>query len=253
MDAFTPIVLAIGAGAVAAAARTRRLRNPWTFMLLAEANNRREVQAEDGVLGGSTPGAVDRLADMHFGGTFEQVTLGDLFPVLCSPQWEEATAVMLGCLTRHNRIPRGFRRPPWGQYELLRAYWVPRPSRRRRYETPRTALDYVHLANTYAALPVQAEDGAIERVPAEWFRGYLRARNCPVDEATIGVLLRSLEPGEGSAWQQDAANSRRCITGRLKREAVLDPHFDDDLPELQPDRFAAVVRATSRGEIPQRG
>jgi hypothetical protein len=250
MDAFTVMVLAVGAGAVATAARARRLHNPWNFMLLAKANNRRQVRAEDGVLGGSTQQAVDRLADKHFGGSFEETTLGDLFPVLCSPEWAEATAVMLGCLTRHNRIPRSFRPPPWGQYELLRAYWVPRPSQRRHYATPRTALDYVHLASTYAALPVQAEDGAIERVPAEWFRGYLRAQNCPADEAPIGVLLRSLEPGEDSpAWQQDAANSRRCVTGRLKREAVLHPEFDDDLPALQPDRFAAAFRATSRGEI----
>jgi hypothetical protein len=158
---------------------------------------------------------------------------------------------MLGCLIRHNRIPRSFRPPPWGQYELLRAYWVPRPSRRRHYARPRTALEYVHLANLYATLPVEAEDGAIERVPADWFRGYLRAQGYP-DEAPIGVLLRSLEPGEDSpARQQDAANSRRCITGRLKREAVLDPEFDDDLPELQPDSFVAAFRAAARGEIRQ--
>jgi hypothetical protein len=251
MDAFTPIVLAVGAGAVATAARSRRLRNSWNFMLLVKANNRRQVRAEDGVLGGSTREAVDRLADKHFGGSFEQVTLGDLCPVLCSPEWAEATAVMLGCLTRHNRVPRSFRPPSWGQYELLRAYWVPRPSRRRHYARPRTALEYVHLANTYTALPVEAEDGAIERVPAEWFRGHLRAQGYP-DEAPIGVLLRSLEPGEDSpAWQQDAANSRRCITGRLKREAVLDPEFDDDLPEFQPESFAAAFRATARGEISQ--
>jgi hypothetical protein len=252
MDAFTPIVLAVGAGAVATAARSRRLRNSWNFMLLVKANNRRQVEAEDGVLGGSTRQAVDRLADKHFGGSFEQVTLGDLFPVLCSPEWAEAIAIMLGCLTRHNRIPRSFRPPPWGQYELLRAHWVPRPSRRRHYARPRTALDYVHLANTYAALPVQAEDGAIERVPAEWFREFLRARNSPADEAPIGVLVRALEPGEDSpTWQRDAENSRRCITGRLKREAVLHPEFDDDLPELQPERFAAAFRATSGREIRQ--
>jgi hypothetical protein len=251
MDAFTPILLAVGAGAVATAARGRRLRNPWNFMLLAKANNRRPVRAEDGVLGGSTQQAVDQLADKHFGGSFEQVTIGDLFPVLCSPQWTEAIAAMIGCLIRHKRIPRSFRPPPWGQYEVLRAYWVPRPSRRRHYARPRTALDYVHLANIYAALPVEAEDGAIERVPAEWFRGHLRAQGYP-DEAPIGVLLRSLEPGEDSpAWQQDAANSRRCITGRLKREAVLDPEFDDDLPEFQPESFAAAFRATARGEISQ--
>ncbi|HEY6746929.1 MAG TPA: hypothetical protein VI357_14555 [Mycobacteriales bacterium] len=252
MDAFTPIVVAVGAGAVATAVRTRRLRNPWTFMVLAKANNRHPVRAEDGVLGGSTQQAVDLLADKHFGGSFERVTLGDLFPVLCSPEWTEATAVMLGCLIRHNRVPRSFRPPGWGQYELLRAYWVPRPSRRRDYARPRTAVDYVQLASTYAALRVQAEDGAIERVPAEWFRGHLRARNGPAEEAPIGVLLRSLEPGEGSpAWQQDAANSRRCITGRLKREAVLDPEFDDDVPELEPDRFAAAFRVMSRREIRQ--
>jgi hypothetical protein len=252
MDAFTPIVLAVGAGAVATAVRTRRLRNPWNFMLLAKANNRRQVRTEDGVLGGSTQLAVDRLADKHFGGSFDEVTLGDLFPVLCSPEWAEATATMLGCLARHNRIPRNFRLPPWGQYELLRAYWVPRPSRYRHYARPRTALDYIHLANTYAALRVQPEDGAIERVPAEWFRGYLRAQNWPADEAPISVLLRALEPGDESpAWEQDAGYSRRCITGRLKREAVLDPEFDDDLPALQPDRFAAAFRATSRGEIRQ--
>jgi len=146
MDAFTPLVLAVGAGVAAAAARTRRLRDPWSFLQLAKANNRREVRAEDGVSGGSTQPAVNRLAGEHFGGTFERVTLGDLFPVLCSPQWAEASAVMVGCLTRHRRIPRGFRAPSWNQYELLRAYWLPRPSRRRYYATPRTAMDYMHLA-----------------------------------------------------------------------------------------------------------
>jgi hypothetical protein len=251
MDAFTPIVLAVGAGAIATAARTHRLRNPWNFMQLAKANNRRPVRAEDVVAGGSTQAGVDQLADKHFGGSFEQVTIGDLFPVLCSPQWTEALAAMLGCLIRHNRIPRSFRPPPWGQYELLRAYWVPRPSRRRHYARPRTALGYVHLANLYAGLPVEAEDGAIERVPADWFRPYVRAQGYR-DEAPIRVLLHSLEPGEDSpAWQQDAANSRRCITGRLKREAVLHPEFDDDLPEFRPDSFAAAFRAAARGEIRQ--
>jgi hypothetical protein len=125
---------------------------------------------------------------------------------------------------------------------------VPSPSPRRDYARPRTALSYLHLANTYAALPVQAEDGAIERVPAEWFRGYLRSQDCPAEEAPIGVLLRALEPGENSpTWQQNATSSRRCITGRLKREGVLDPRFDDDVPELQPDEFATVLRSTPRG------
>ena len=252
MDAFTPFVLAVGVGLAGAAARARRLRDPWNFLRLAKANSKRQVLAKDGVLGGSTQEDIDQLADDHFGGTFDGVTIGDLFPVLCSSQWAEATAVMLGCLTRHHRIPRGFRPPSWDQYELLRAHWVPPPSPRRDYARPRTALSYLHLANTYAALSVQAEDGAIERVPAEWFRGYLRSQDCPAEEAPIGVLLRALEPGEDSpTWQQNAASSRRCITGRLKREAVLDPEFDDDVPELQPDEFATVLRAIQRGEIRQ--
>jgi hypothetical protein len=246
MDAFTPLVLAVGVGMATAAARGRRLRNPWTFMRLARASSRLAVQAEDGVLGGSTQEAVDRLADEHFGSTFVRVTLGDLFPVLCSPQWTQAMAVMIGCLTRRHRIPRGFRPPSWDQYELLRAYWVPPPSRRHHYATPRTALDYLHLANTYAALSVQPEDGAIEQVPADWFRGYLASHDCPAEEARISVLLRALEPADDSpTWQQHAENSRRCITGRLKREAVLDPAFDDDIPELHPDQFAAAQPAAS--------
>lgn len=208
MDAFTLLLVAVGAGVATSAARARRLRDPWTFMLLAKANNRRPVRAEDGAVGGSTRQEVDRLAQEHFGGTFEHVTLGDLFPVLCSPEWTAATAVMVGCLTRLRRIPRGFRPPPWDQYELLRAHWVPRPRRRRNYATPRAAPTYVHLANTYAALPVQPEDGAIERVPAAWFRDYLRRHECPGDEAPIGVLLRALEPGDVPAWQRDAANAR---------------------------------------------
>lgn len=250
MDAFTPLVLAAGAGMATAAVRARRLRSRWTFMRLARAHSRLAVRAEDGVLGGSTPEAVDRLADEHFGGSFERVTVGDLFPVLCSPEWTEATAVMLGCLTRHHRIPRGFRPPSWDQYELLRAYWLPRPSRRQRYATPGTALDYLHLANTYAALAVQPEDGAIERVPADWFRGYLAAQGWPGQGAPIRVLLRALEPGDDSpTWREHAANSRRCITGRLKREAVLDPDFDDDVPALEPDQFAAARRAAARGPV----
>jgi hypothetical protein len=162
---------------------------------------------------------------------------------------------MVGCLTRHHRIPRGFHTPSWDQYELLRAYWVPRPSRRRNYATPRTASDYLQLGNTYAALPVQPEDGAIERVPAEWFRGYLRTQNCPAEKASIGVLLAALQSGENSPdWPQDTANSLHCITGRLKREAVLDPHFDDHVPELRPDEFAALLGAATtvngRGAVP---
>jgi len=99
---------------------------------------------------------------------------------------------------------------------------------------------------------VQAEDGAVEGVPAEWFRGYLRSQNCLAEKASIGILLRALEPGEDSpTWQQDAVNSLHCITGRLKREAVLDPDFDDDVPEFQPDEFAAVLGAAARGELRQ--
>ena len=245
MDAFTLLVLAVGAGVAAAATRARRYRDPWNLMSLATAQYRLQVRADDGVLGGGTGPEVDRLADEHFDGTFEGVTLGDLFPVLCSPQWEAATAVMLGCLIRNRRIPRGFRPASFDQYELLRAYWVPRPSRRRTYDTPRTARDYIHLANTYAALPVEPEDGAIERVPADWFRGYLTSQDCHADKAPISVLLRALEPDPNSpTWQQDAANARRCITGRLKREAVVHPEFDDETPDLQPDKFATALRAT---------
>ena len=99
---------------------------------------------------------------------------------------------------------------------------------------------------------MQAEDGAVEGVPAEWFRGYLRSQNCLAEKASIGILLRALEPGEDSpTWQQDAVNSLHCITGRLKREAVLDPDFDDDVPEFQPDEFAAVLGAAARGELRQ--
>jgi len=244
MDTFTFLVLAIGGGGAALAARLRLLRNPWALMRLAKLNRHRLVTADDGRAGGCTESQVARLAAEHFGGSFERVTVSDLFPVLCSPEWQEALAVMLGCLRRHRRLPQGFQ-PSWDQYELLRAFWVPRP-RRRIYSTPDTALDYLHLANTYGDLLVQAEDGAIERVPASWFRDYVRQQHGEADEAPVAVLVRALQAGDDAPdWPEQAANARRCITGRLKREGVLHPEFTDEVPELAPDRFVAALRTGS--------
>ena len=247
MDAVSLLILAIAVSGAVLAGRSRLLRNPWNFMLVAKLNRKRAVQAADGVLGGSTETRVERLAARHFDGSFDGVTVEDLFPALCSPEWQEALAVLVGCLVRHRRVPQTFR-ASWDQYELLQAFWVPRPSRRHHYHTPDTARDYLHLANTYGALLVQAEDGVIERVPADWFRGYLRRQGVAAAEAPMAVLVRALQPGDGSAaWRQDAANARHCITGRLKRAGVLDPGFTDEVPQLEPERFAAAAAPTAQG------
>src|SRR3954447_23689803 len=116
MDTVTLVVLAIAAGGAVLAGRGRLLRNPWNFMLVAKLNRKRAVQAADGVLGGSTAKRVEQLAARHFGGSFDGVTVDDLFPALCGPEWQEALAVLLGCLVRHRRVPQSFR-PSWDQYE----------------------------------------------------------------------------------------------------------------------------------------
>ena len=241
MDTVTALLVALGIGAGLQALRRSRLDDVWSFIGLCKRHHRRSVQSGDGVLGGADPDATARMAVEHFGGSLDGATVADLFPLLCSRYWREAVAVMQGCLIRRHRLPRTYR-ARWGQRELVKAFWLPRPNRLRHYTAPATALEYLQSASAYGKLLVEAEDGVVEGVPVDWFRQFMEQHFDGARQVSLLELRAHLSPADDIPEAAETArNVRRCITGRIKREGEFHPDYDDDLPGLEPPQFAAVL------------